>query len=273
LYEQLKSKLVELLARPRVLRPQTQRQLESHWAEQSSDLPTFFECAADVLAEHELDILFASVFTPSLDERSELAELLFHWKPDAEQLQKLVGELSIEIQYASVQMPDGRAARLKLHEVMIDRYVRLLRLDAGPDPATAAAMRDALPADLWPIAMALLCERGMTPAHQKFFATLVNHMRSHHAVTRGLLQATADFFASQKSLDPTALTASADALMRATQGTTAFASAGHNYWSPDVAQHHHYRGQGKLDEQRLRERQAELEHVTVLVDDLKTFEW
>ena len=97
-------------------------------------------------------------------------------------------------------------------------------------------------------------------------------MRAQHALSRGLLEATVDFLAGQKTLARADLQASAEALLRATQGTTAFASAGHNYWSPDVAQHHHYRGQGNIDEQRLRERQAELEHVTAMVEDLKTFE-
>ena len=69
------------------------------------------------------------------------------------------------------------AAKLALHEVMAERFVRLLRLDAAADATTAAALRDALPAELWPIGVALLCERGMAPAHQKWFAAFVN--RSH----------------------------------------------------------------------------------------------
>jgi hypothetical protein len=60
--------------------------------------------------------------------------------------------------------------------------------------------------------------------------------------------------------------------MRATQGTAAYAAGGHAYWSPDVAQHHHYRGEGKIDRDRFEQRQAEVELVTALVEDLKTFE-
>jgi hypothetical protein len=65
---------------------------------------------------------------------------------------------------------------------------------------------------------------------------------------------------------------SAEALMRATQGTAAYAAGGHTYWSPDVAQHHHYRGQGRIDRDVVEQRQAELERVTAMVEDLRTFE-
>jgi hypothetical protein len=59
--------------------------------------------------------------------------------------------------------------------------------------------------------------------------------------------------------------------MRATQGTAAYAAGGHAYWSPDVAQHHQYRGEGKIDQQRVEQQQAEVERVTALVEDLRTF--
>jgi hypothetical protein len=60
--------------------------------------------------------------------------------------------------------------------------------------------------------------------------------------------------------------------MRATHGTAAYAAGGHAYWSPDVAQHHHYRGQGRVDVDRIDQRQAEVRQVATLVEDLRTFE-
>src|SRR5207253_549806 len=139
------------------------------------------------------DITFGPLFTPTLDERAELADLLYHWRPTAEQLQQLVTELSKEVSHTLVLLDDGSKTELSLHEVMIERFVRLLRLDAGPD--------------------------------------------------------------------------------RATEGTKAFASGGHTYWSPDVAQHHHYRGEGRVDQQRLEQQQSELAHLTTMLQDLRTFDF
>jgi hypothetical protein len=271
MYDELKSRVASLLARPRTLKPQTQRQLSHHLAEHSSSMTSFLTCAASALEEHELDILFGPVFTPTLDERAEVADVLYHWRPTAEQLAHLVTELAAEVPYALVRLPDETEAQLTLHEVMVDRFVRLLRLDAAPDAATAAALRDALPAALWPVAVALCCERGMTPAHQKWFVAFVNHMSSRRAASREMLEAVVEFLAGQTNLQREALLASAEALMRATEGTAAYASGGHAYWSPDVAQHHQYRGEGKIDQEKFDQQQAEVERVTAIVEDLRTF--
>jgi len=268
----LVDRLAGLLERPRALAPQSERQLAQHLAEhKSTSLASFLLGASSLLEEYELDVVFAPLFTPTLDERAELADLLFHWRPTAEQLRDdVIPALRRRVGHAVVLLPDGSSAKLTLHEVMVERFVRLLRLDAAADATTAAALRDALPAELWPVGVALLCERGMTPAHQKWFAAFVNHMSSRRKVTRELLESVAMFVTSQPDLSRGALIASAEALMRATQSTTAFAAAGHSYWSGDVAQHHHYRGQGNIDKERLAKQQAELECVTALVEDLKT---
>jgi hypothetical protein len=273
MYEQLKSRVASLLARPRSMKPQTERQLAHHLAEHSgAGTASFLLCAAAVLEDYELDILFAPVFTATLDERAELADLLFHWRPTPEQLTQLIADLCEMVPSVPITLPDGGEAQLTLHEVMIERFVRLLRLDAGPDAPTAAALRESLPADLWPIGIALLCERGMTPAKQAWLTSFVGHVASRHPITRGLLEVLTDFIAGQPTLDRPSLVQAADSLLRAAQGTAAYTSSGHAYWSADVAQHHHYRGQGHLDTTRIAQQQAELEQVAMMVEDLRTFE-
>lgn len=171
----------------------------------------------------------------------------------------------------AVQLPDASVAKLKLHEVMTERYVRLLRLEHAPGPAATRSLRLALPPGLVPVAVALLCEPGMTPQHQELFAALAGHMAERHGVSRGHLETVARFLARCTALDTESMLADAEALLRATEGSAAYAAGGHAYWSPDVAQHHHYRGQGTVDRERVRQSREELVHVTTLVEDLRTF--
>jgi hypothetical protein len=112
----------------------------------------------------------------------------------------------------------------------------------------------------------------MTAGHQQWMAAFVNHVRASRAVSRGLLETVTEFVASQADLHKAALLAAGEALMRASESTATFAASGHNYWSPDVAQHHQYRGQGHIDKERLVQRQAEAERVAVMVEELKTFD-
>jgi hypothetical protein len=272
MYDQLKSRLAELLVRPRPMKPQTERQLAQHLAEHSSGTVAFLLCASSVLEDHELDILFGPTFTPTLDERAEVADLLYHWRPNEGDVRRLIEELSAEVAHAIVQLPDGSHAPLTMHEVMADRFVRLMRLDSAPDARTAAALREVLPAELWPLSIALLCEPGMTPRHQLWFAAFVNHASALATMSRGFLETTAEFIATHRNLDPAFLASAAEALMRATDKTVTYAAGGHAYWSPDVAQHHQYRGQGNVDRDRLAAREAEVQHVAELVAALRSFD-
>jgi hypothetical protein len=274
-YEQLKTRLETMLRRPRPLKPQSERQLQQYLAEHNSSLPQLLLCAADILEEYELDIVFGPLFTPDLDDRIELADLLLHWKPTSAQIAQLVPELCARIPHVPVRLPDGTEAQLSLHPVMVERFVRLLRLDSAANSALARTVTDSLPPQLAPIAVALMCETGMIPPKQHWFAMFVQHLaaRGPQSLSRGLLETVAEFIASQAKLDREQLLASARALRVATESTAVHASSGHAYWSPDVAQHHQYRGQGHVDVERAERNQAELERVNAMVDELEKFEY
>jgi len=254
------------------MKPQTQRQLTQHLSERNTDLVTFLLCAPDVLEDFELETIFGPIFTPALDQRAQLTDLLFDGHPADEQLTKVVDDVCRQRSHTTIRLPDGSEAKLTLHKVLVERFVRLLRLEAAPDAVTAAALRDVLPQELWPVGIALMCEHGITPRHQSWLAAFIGHMAARRALSRGLLEDLVRFIASQSNLERLPLLSAAEALLRATEGSAAYAAGGHAYWSPDVAQHHHYRGQGRVDPVRLEQQQAELEHVNALVEDLRTFE-
>lgn len=271
MFDQLKARIAEMIAQPRPLKPQTQRQLSEHVSDEGDELRQFLLDAASQLEDYELDILFGPQFTPTLEDRAALADLLFHWKPTQAELLDLVSGLCKDVSHVLVQMPDLSHAKLSLHEVMAERYVKLLRLNYAPDPATAAALRDALNADLWALAIALSCERGFTPDHQRWFAAFVNHAGDQHPVSEGFLRTIAEFIARQNDLSNDALHAAAQSLLRATKDTANQAASGHTYWSPDVAQHHCYRGQGDVDQDLVSQRQQELEWAEALSRDIESF--
>ncbi len=271
MYDQLKTRVAEMIAQPRPIKPQTQRQLSEHMSDHTADLTSFLLSAAEVLEDYELDILFGPQFTPTLEDRAALADLLFHWRPSQAELLQLVHDLCDEVDHAIVELPDLTNAKLTLHEVMAERYVKLLRLNHAPDAATAAALRDALPADLWALAVALTCDRGFTADHQRWFAAFVNHVCEHRAIHAGLLTTIAEFIARQPDLTHDALIEGVQSLLRATKETASQASSGHTYWSPDVAQHHCYRGQGEVDKELVEQRQLELQWVEAMAEDLQSF--
>lgn len=271
--DQLKARIAAVLCRPIPMKPQTERQLAQHLAEHDANTASFLLCASQVLEDYELDIVFGPLFTPTLDQRAELADVLLEGRPTDAQVRQIIGALCDEVSHVTVRLPDGTDAALTTHEVMIERFVRLLRLDGAPEPETARRVHETLSAELAPLGVALLCERGMSPRHQAWFAAFVDHMADRRVLSRELLIAAAEFIAGQRRLEHASVVEEAEALMRATEGTAAQAAGGHAYWSPDVAQHHHYRGQGRVDQELLDRRQGELACMVAIVEDLRTFEY
>jgi hypothetical protein len=271
-HEQSVQRIADLLSTPKPLKPQTERRLAGHMADRHTDINTFLLCAAEVLEEDELDVLFAPQFTPSLDDQAMVSQLLHHWQPDADDVRRLIDDLINVTSHAIIVMPDSTEAKLTIHEVMIDRFVRLLRLEQAPSSEVAASLRQALPTDLWPIGAALLRQRGFVPPKQECFARFVNHMATRHDIDRGLLETAAQFIADQPDMAPGLLMEEAEAQVKAAHGTVAYAQSGRAYWSPDVAQHHHYRGQGQVNERLVEQRQAEAQWLELIEADLKTFD-
>ena len=272
MYEQLKNRIAELLSRPQPIKPQTERQLSRHLTERSTDTETFLLDAAQRLEEYELDILFAPQFTPEMEDQAAVSDLLYHWRPDADELNRLTPELCACVKYSTLQLAGDVEAKLTIHEVMVERFVRLLHLDRAPPADVSATIRDALPPGLWQHATALLRQRGFTPTRQAWFARLVSHMAARHRVTEDQLAAAAHFVSGQPVLDRDTLVEAAGALVKAALGSVAYAQGGRAYWSPDVAQHHHYHGQGQVDQDLVQGRQEDVERLKVIESDLLAFE-
>ena len=272
MYNQLKTRIAELLAKPRPMKPQTERQLAQYLQEHSLEIPAFFLKAAGLLEDHELEVLFAPQFTPALEDQAAVAEVLTQWRPAAGDLKRLVTELCETKGNATVQLPDGSHAPLPLHEVMVERFVKLLRLDQAPDPALVTPLPDALPTELYTIAAALMRQRGFTPERQAWFSAFVRHLARRGEVTPVLLTTAAQFVCSQPALKREAVLAAAKELAVAAKSAVDYARAGRMYWSPDVAQHHQNRGEGRVDEPLVKQRMDELTATEAIAAALQTFE-
>ena len=108
MYEKLKDRIAELLRHPRPIKPQTERQLARHLTESSTDTVTFLLEAAQQLEEYELDILYAPQFTPEMQDQADVSDLLYHWRPDAGELDRLAPELCAQVKHGVVQLAGGR---------------------------------------------------------------------------------------------------------------------------------------------------------------------
>lgn len=272
MYDQLIARIAERLALPRPIKAQTQRQLSRYCTEESSETAKLLLSATDLLEEEELDIIFAAQFTPDRDDQTAISDLLYHWQPTEEEIQRMAEDVCRHTSHAVVLLPGEVEAPLSLHEVMTERFIRLLGLQRTAEPRISAALREVLPNEMWPMATALLRQRGFTRKRQAWFVGFVSHMSRQHPITEPLLAATAEFVADAPTLDADTLVRSAGELVKAARGLLTNAQGGRTYWSADVAQHHQYRGQGQVDQSLLKHREEDEKRLRQIEADLQTFD-
>lgn len=269
--ENLREQIAAMLQRPRELKQQTSRHLEEHLDPEGSDVQDFFQRAASELEDYEVEILFAPIFTPSFEEQVEVVEPLASCRPSAQEVAALAGRLIESLKTCSIVLPEGDLASLTLHPVLIDRYVRMLRLENAPVREVVDSIRESLAEDLAPVALALLRQKGFTSNHQEWCARFLEFAAGRHAVDRETLEILAEFLASQISLEGDALLTGMDHLLRAAIETGAFFQKGRMYWSMDVAEHHNYRGAGHVDGEQVEKKMKEVRILEILKADLESF--
>lgn len=270
-HRKLETVIAEIFGRPRVLKRQTQRHLTEHLENAESSLADFLLRAARELEDYEVEILFAPIFTPSFEEQVEVSEPLTRHRPSRQEIDRIVEALVATLKSCPIVLPEGETAPLTLHEALVERYVRLLRLDAAPAPEVATLIADALPPAQVPVALALLRRKGFTPQHQDWFARFLLFASDRHPVERESLETLADFVASQGSLRQEDLLENLESLLRATAEASSFAQKGRMYWSADVAEHHQFRGQGIVDRETVERNARDLRILKTLREDLGAF--
>ena len=269
--EKLKGTIATMLHRPRELKPQTQRHLYDHVDGQDADFPDFFARAAQELEDYQIEILFAPIFTPDFNEQLEVTECLTDYFPTPDETVDLIGELTASVASCPIVLPDGSTAPLGLHEVLIERFVKLLCFDRVPDQKVTDTTLQNLSEDSGKLALTLMRRTGMTPAHQEWLAHFLVFVSDRHPLEREMLEALVDFLASQNKLDHEGLSKSLDGLLRATVDAGNFAQQGRRYWSSDVAEHHQFRGQGIIDEKQVEDAKREARILELLTTDLESF--
>jgi hypothetical protein len=268
--EELRELLAATLRRPRVLKHQTLRHLEER-VESESDLSDFLKNAAAELEDYQLEITFAPVFTPTFDEQVEVADVLTRFQPSTDEVNDIVKELTDSVDSCPITLPAGGTASLTLHEVLIERYVRMLHLDAAPAPEHVDMIREALSGDLVDTALTLMRQSRFTPEHQDWFARFLLFAADRHGLDQATLQMAADFLGHQTSLKHEDLMESFASLLRATIEAGSYAQKGRMYWSSDVAEHHQFRGQGVVDRKQVERTRQDVRVLEILKEDLESF--
>jgi hypothetical protein len=134
------------LSAPRVLLEQVTHYISDQYGYPPQELPRFFQEKFPTLEDYEVDLTFSPQYTPLDYSRLEYIPLLGAGHLSVSELALLKRQLAdAHLQTAFKALEYGGDIPAPVHEVCIDRYVNLLRLDHKLPPALYQAILDTVP--------------------------------------------------------------------------------------------------------------------------------
>ncbi|MBI4605021.1 MAG: hypothetical protein HY721_23920 [Planctomycetes bacterium] len=125
----LERRVGEALAAPRTLTPQVLQHLLAHHEVRGSDVVPWLKENLAGLESYEHDLLLSPLFTPSLEARRSLEDVLGEGWLDAADLEAMVQDLERRALRVTL-LHESYRVEAPLPPVLIERYVRLLHLDS-----------------------------------------------------------------------------------------------------------------------------------------------
>ena len=137
------------LTAPRTLLPQVLNEINDRYTYDQARLAAFFTEKFPKLEDYEVDLLFSPQFTPAEHHRLAYIPLLGSAALDSDTVKQLKQQLAQEEGlHALLRTPDETVeVSVPLHEVFIDRYVNLLKLDSPLPEGFYAEMSRLVPTE------------------------------------------------------------------------------------------------------------------------------
>jgi hypothetical protein len=131
------------------------KHLTATYAIEREAIGTFLTQELPKLEDYEIDLILSPLFTPSLADQAVAAELLGPTAVPREQWPKLIKELAARPTCARLVGEDGQTQNVPLREVILERYVHRLRLDATIPEPLFRLLSTATPAEGRPLLKAI----------------------------------------------------------------------------------------------------------------------
>lgn len=143
IYDRLKS---DLLATRR-LPDQVVSEITERYNVPHEELLAFFQDKFPTLEDYEVDLVLSPLYTPTQDNKLSYAALLLDQHVSGDDVKDIITQLEAEQLKSTLQTPAGEETTIPLHEVSIDRYVRLLGLDRPISPDIYLSIQENIPAE------------------------------------------------------------------------------------------------------------------------------
>jgi hypothetical protein len=267
----LEERLVRDLTRRRELPPQVKRHLLSVHGIVEDEIGRFLTERLAQLEDYEREQMFAPLFTPTLEDRAVYAELLLNHTIAEDAAEALIGQLSHARLNCPVEVPGGPDFLLPLEEVLVARYVRLLRLSAAPPAEVTERLLRAIPADDRGSALAQLRDPAWRSAVKfAWLASYLDVVRTRQGFSLLKFDFLTDLVRDCTDIHTPHVLALTEGVLGEKRHNFSVGGSAKPFFSRHIEEWHgHSRDQRRFDADEVEQKQRVLAMLTDLVADLQ----
>jgi hypothetical protein len=185
LLESLTAEVIKRLSLPRPLSPQVSNALADNYSTSEAEYDAFFAEKLTTLDDYEIDLVFSPQFTPKPADYDAVCSILgVHQLSSAESASILASVLK-QLPTIPIVLASGATVSLPLHEVMVQRFLKLLFLTEAI-PAVLAKTLQSATFPTFILARLTYCVRQSIyrlDKYAQFFAQLLQHLSQKTEMT------------------------------------------------------------------------------------------
>lgn len=259
------------LTRPRDLTPQVCRHLASTYELADDEISRFLDEQLPELEEFRVELLFGPLFTPTLENRASYSSLLRTHRCSQEEIDQQMGQLTEEKLDCDLELPTGQSHRLRLANVLVERYVRLLYLGFGPQPELVRSLEQAVPSDDVDLALASLREEVWhDEAKRGWLAEFLDAVAGRHSFSIRKLAFLSDLLRGQIRPETERLLSLTRSLLEERRSQLGQAGASKPFFARHIEEWHgHGRDHRRVDPAELETKEELVDLLEDLVIDLE----
>jgi hypothetical protein len=259
------------LTRRRELPPQVKRHLISVYGVTEDEIGCFLRERVAQLEDYEREQMFAPLFTPGIEDRAAYAELLLSHSVAEDEVEEAVSRFGRAGLHCPIEVPGGGDFPLPLEEVLVARYLRLLRLSAAPPVEVTDRLVRAIPADDRGPALAQLRDPAWrTPAKYAWLAGYLDVVQERQGFSLLKFDFLTDLVRDCTEVSTAHVLELTEHVLAEKRNNFSMGGSAKPFFSRHIEEWHgHGRDQRVFDADEVEQKQRVLEMLTDLVADLQ----
>ena len=185
LLESLTAEVIKRLSLPRPLSPQVSNALADNYSTSEAEYDAFFAEKLTALDDYEIDLVFSPQFTPKPADYDTVCAILGVHQLSLSESASILASVLTQLTTVPIVLASGATVSLPLHEVMLQRFLKLLFLTEAVPAVLAETLQSAtFPATI--LARLTYCIRQSIyrlDKYAQFFAQLLQHLSQKTEMT------------------------------------------------------------------------------------------